>query len=670
MSLRTRHLTLACLLSALGLLGAPSFAAAAGDLTPTPSQLGFGPQDIHNGSTASQEVELDNSTGETLTVSSVETTGPDAVDFPNNNACGVVEDGNSCAVSVSFDPATVGAKEAQLEIVDDNGTVVVPLTGSGVTGTLSGSSPTFEPQPYFFDVQERSANISNPSSFAAAATVATITGPDAAFFSVGFNGCQFVIPPGGSCSVGVDFNPSGPGTKNAQLELSNDGTVDPLVIPLTATALAGPDAVISPAQASFGDVAIGSTSAPWAFTIKNAGDYTLQIQQLLLLSGTPQTFPLTADSCSSHSIAPAASCQFTVSFQPSGNGEREGTVFVTTKENGPTYTASLVGNGVPSPNGTATVTGAAAAGSQLTCVPDGYPDGTRFAYQWLRNGGATPGATGARFTPDDADVGSRLACRLRATNSVGSETVTSPQSAPISPKSLSGLDGSLVGPSVCRIVRAPARLKLGGRTVKLRYGKPTTPGATFRLDSPGLKMQATIEGQPIASGKGRVVLTPRTLQHFADGANTLRVSSKSAEASAQIVLAPCGLAVALDGGPRRATTVTVSASAGIGSQLVRLPKGLRLHVARATLGTVSVQVDGQPAEAFSLFGARSRSNGIKVRLKAHAIEVNHLPTEAGVVSVELNPGVVSGRGGAVKATATLRGSAGPSHAAAQAIWRP
>ena len=111
-----------------------------------------------------------------------------------------------------------------------------------------------------------------------------------------------------------------------------------------------------------------------------------------------------------------------------------------------------------------------------------------------------------------------------------------------------------------------------------------------------------------------------------DGTNTLRVSSKSAEASAQIVLAPCGLAVASTaarGVPRR----LVSASAGIGSQLVRLPEGLRLHVARATLGTVSVQVDGRPAEAFSLFGARSRSERHQGPLKAHAIQVNHLPTE-------------------------------------------
>ena len=417
-------------------------------------------------------MELDNSTGETLTVSSVETTGPDAVDFPNNNACNVVEDGNSCDVNVSFDPATVGAKEAQLEIVDDNGTVVVPLTGSGVTGTLSGFSPTFEPQPYFFGDQERSANISNPSSSAAAATVATITGPDVAFFSVGFNGCQFVIPPAAACSVGVDFNPSGPGTKNAQLELSNDGTVDPLVIPLTATALAGPHAVISPAPGEL-------RGRRHRLRVGSMGFHDQKRRRL------PTADPATASPLGNAarpsrsrptfaariSIAPAASCQFTVSFQPSGNGEREGTVFVTTKENGPVYTASLVGNGIPSPNGTATVTGAAAAGSQLTSVRDGYPDGTRFAYQWRPNRRGDPGcdrcAAHPRQTPMSA-AASPVACGRR-TRSARRPSLR-PRAPRSRPKSLSGLDGSLVGPSVCRIGAVPraAEARREDREAQLR----------------------------------------------------------------------------------------------------------------------------------------------------------------------------------------------------------
>jgi hypothetical protein len=662
-----RHLILACLVSVLGLLAVPSFAAAAGNLTPNPTQLDFGIQGLHQGSTPSQSVKFSNQTEADLNVSSVSIVGIDAADFPSNNDCGFVMDEISCGVSVAFNPTTSGPKSAQIELVDDNGTVTVPLSGTGATGTLSGSSPSFDPQPYFFGGQERDANISNLSAFAVASTNATIAGPDAAFFSIGFNGCQFVLNPGNNCNVGVNFNPSGAGTYNAQLELSNDGTVNPLVIPLSATALAGPDAVISPAQTGFGDVAIGSVSAPRAFTIENAGDYPLQIQQIFVLSGTPQLFPISADSCSAHVLSPAATCQLTVEFHPNGTGEREGTVFVISNENGPVETASFSGYGVASPNGAATAAGVAAAGGPLTCTPSGYSDGTTFTYQWQKDGNHLS-ETGSKITPTDADVGTRFSCRVSATNSVGSQTVASAKSAPIAPKDLSGLDGSLVDESVCRAVQAPAQLKAGARTIELSYGKPVTPSSTLVLDAQGLKMTATIDGRALAQGTGHVAFTPRALQGFADGVHTLLVRAGSGEASAQLALAPCRFAVRLDGGPSRPTSLVVSAAAGMTSPKVRLPGKLHLHVSAVTLGTASIQVAGKPAEAFGLSGARTSANGIAVSLKAHSVQIKHLPPEAGVVSIAFNDGVITGQGGVIKAAAQLRGDSAASSASAHATW--
>lgn len=658
-------------IGALGLLAVPSLTMAGpGELTPVPSQVDFGPQDIHNGQSGFRQVRLENLTGAEVTVSAVETVGADAAHFSSNTNCGFLNDGESCEINVSFDPGTTGEKAAQLEVISNVAPILIPLTGTGATGTLSGSSPSFNSQPFFYGGQQQNANIANNSSFAAEATTATITGPDAAFFSIGYSGCQFVLYPGNNCSVGVNFNPTGPGTKTAQLELSNDGTINPLVIPLSATALAGPKAVLTPPERDFGDVALGSASPPQVFSVANAGDFPLQVQQLLVISGAPQLFPLSGDSCSQQILAPGASCQFTERFQPTLAGPREATVFVITNQSGPVVTAALSGAGVPSPRGHVTVAGTEAAGSWLTCIPHGYSDGTRFSYQWLRNGQPVAGATGVRFLPVDADVGSRLACRIEATNSVGSETAVSPTGPPIAARLLSKLEGSLVGSSVCRVVQAPARLQLGGRVVKLSSENPVTPEATLRLDAPGLRMEARIDGRPVARGTGRVTLTPRSLQGFRDGGHTLRVESSSVEASVGIALAPCRLAVRLEGGPKRSTKTTVSASAGMMGSLIRLPRGLRIHVAKATSATVSVSIAGQATQTFSLNGARTGSNGIVVFLRSHAIEVRHLPPEAGVVSVELSPGTVTGRGGTVRAMTMLRGDRGPSSARARVIWRP
>ena len=473
--------------------------------------------------------------------------------------------------------------------------------------------------------------------------------------------------PGNNCSIGVNFNPSGPGSRIAQLELSNDGTIDPLVIPLTAIALAGPDAVLSPAQASFGDVAIGSSSTSQTFEIENAGDYPLQVQQVFVLSGTPQLFPISTDSCSSHLILPAASCQLSLRFQPTGAGERQGTVFAITNENGPVTTASFVGYGMPSPQGSASVVGAATAGSPLTCTPAGFPDGTTLTYQWLRDGSPVD-RSDSMITPTDVDVGARFSCRVLATNPVGSQTVTSPDSAPIAARNLSGLDGSLVNESVCRAAQAPARLKVGSRTVRVSYGKPITPSSTLALDAPHLKMTAMVDGQALTQGTGHLALTPRSLQGFADGTHTLQVSSGASLGSLQLGLASCHLAVSLAGGPSRATSLVVSSAAGMASPSVRLSGKLSLHLTPERLGRMSIEVAGHPLQAFGLEGARTSSNGITVSLKAHSVQIKNLPPETGVMRIKLDAGVVTGKGGTVRAQATLRGESTAASASADADW--
>lgn len=178
---RCRRLVPLCLITSLGLLAAPSLALAAGDLTPEPTQLDLGTQGIHAGTTPSQEVMFVNLTGEDLNVSSLSIVGADAASFPSNDNCSFVPDGTSCDASVAFNPTTPGLKSAEIELVDDNGTVFVPLSGTGATGTLSGTSPSFEERPFFFGGQQREARISNLSAFSTAATNVTISGPDAAF---------------------------------------------------------------------------------------------------------------------------------------------------------------------------------------------------------------------------------------------------------------------------------------------------------------------------------------------------------------------------------------------------------------------------------------------------------------------------------------------------------
>jgi len=77
-----------------------------------------------------------------------------------------------------------------------------------------------------------------------------------------------------------------------------------------------------------------------------------------------------------------------------------------------------------------TIVGDAAVGQQLAASTVGWTAGTSFAYQWLRDGVAVPGATGSTYVPGLGDVGARLS--VTVTGSLDDYEPASRTSAPTS----------------------------------------------------------------------------------------------------------------------------------------------------------------------------------------------------------------------------------------------
>jgi hypothetical protein len=75
--------------------------------------------------------------------------------------------------------------------------------------------------------------------------------------------------------------------------------------------------------------------------------------------------------------------------------------------------------------------GTAIAGDPLTCDPGAWTAAPALTEQWLRDGVAIAGATGASYTLADADAAHRIACRVTATNAGGSVSATSDDVVPI-----------------------------------------------------------------------------------------------------------------------------------------------------------------------------------------------------------------------------------------------
>jgi len=107
----------------------------------TAGPLNFGSQGLSAGATANQTVTITNTSGSPITLTSpfVRLTGTDTTQFliGTSTVSGTLAAGASATVNVAFDPSTIGAKTAVLELLADIPSGV-PLTGTGV----AGSAPT------------------------------------------------------------------------------------------------------------------------------------------------------------------------------------------------------------------------------------------------------------------------------------------------------------------------------------------------------------------------------------------------------------------------------------------------------------------------------------------------------------------------------------------------
>jgi hypothetical protein len=670
----SRSLAIMSAIVLTALIAMSSHASAAPSvLTPSPTTWDYGNADIHTGGPG-ETFTFTNSTPGLVTVSGVGVVGTDASAFQvNSNGCtfNILGTGGSCTVQVNFNPTSSGVQTAALEITDDSGTLDVPLSGTGITGTLSAipNAVAFTPQPWFNGGQQQNISIQDSNDAGVVTTSAVITGPDAAVFSVGWGQNCGTQPyaPGTTCGMGINFNPpNGPGVFHAQLEIRSDSLSSPLIIPLTATALNGPVAVVTPSQTDFGDVAIG-TAVARTVTVANHGDYPMQVQGTLLITGTPSDLSVTSDGCSGQAVTVGATCQFTVTYRPSAARQLNAAVLLLTNGPGAPTPTGFSGEGVPAVNGSVTVNGQPAAGSTLTCVPAGYPTGTSFTYEWLHNGHLVAGPTPPQLLLRDSDVGDRVTCRITATNSVSTQTVTSSPSSVVAPMSLTGESGAFTDVGTCRSVETSHLVHLDSRAVAVSYGSPVTPWAPLRLGST-TPLRVRIDGRVV--GADRVVtIGPQTLSSFAEGPHELTVTGGGATGRGRLVLAACALAVRLDGGPAQAATLSASSRYGVRTLTFRLSSGLYVAAGRGRiLGWATITTAGYPSRGFALVGPRTESNAVTVSVSAHSLTVTNLPPRTGVFSVTLRAGVLSGRGGVVRLTAGVRGSAALLRASTPATW--
>jgi hypothetical protein len=255
----------------------------------------------------------------------------------------------------------------------------------------------------------------------------------------------------------------------------------------------------------------------------------------------------------------------------------------------------------PVNTGTPTISGAAQEGQTLT-VSNGSWDGSSasYAYAWSRcdsagSCSAISGATGATYQAMHDDVGDTLQVAVTATNTDGSATAPSAQSAVVS---------SAAAPTNTTAPSISGTLEVGSTVTADQGswdGSPSGFAITWRRCDADGNSCATIDGATGNTYKLTQAAAGRTLR--------VSVTAANADGSTQFVSAQTGVvpAAPVTGCPAGTGTIQVSD--------LQLPARLSIDAATlspklVTLGTHTIQLhvrvtacDGRPVQGASVFAS-------------------------------------------------------------------
>jgi hypothetical protein len=181
---------------------------------------------------------------------------------------------DSTVVLLQFVPTSPGLKTAVLQIGSsdpDEGTLPVPLYGTGLKPEIAVSPPTQDFGALFVDEQSSSRTfvLHNEGGVDLQVALLELGGPDAEHFELLSGSGPFVVPPGAQELVDVRFAPTSTGPLLATLQIQSD---DPdqglLTVDLGGTGIPKPEAHVffeeSVRGEATGSASVTTTSAPAA----------------------------------------------------------------------------------------------------------------------------------------------------------------------------------------------------------------------------------------------------------------------------------------------------------------------------------------------------------------------------------------------------------------------
>jgi hypothetical protein len=211
----------------------------------SPGTIDFGNQPLHVLS-QTQTITLQDAGTAPLTYGSVGVTGADPGDFSVSDtscaAVGTLAPGDTCSITVAFNPTATGARSAVVSVNDNdpgNGTQTVSVSGTGTPSSMgfSPSSVTFvNPIPAGTASPAHVVTVRNLTSSPMPITGTALGGANPKNFARSADACTgTTLQPNATCTVHVRFTPSAVGRRTAVLSVRDTGTVAPHTHQVTLT---------------------------------------------------------------------------------------------------------------------------------------------------------------------------------------------------------------------------------------------------------------------------------------------------------------------------------------------------------------------------------------------------------------------------------------------------
>ncbi len=379
-----------------------SFASTFGQLTPSPTRIGFG--DVPVGSTSAQAVALTNSGTADVTITGATVTGA-GFSFSGLQLPITLAPGSTTSFKAVFDPNKVGTTEGKVSLTSNarNSTVTVLLAGAGTNLQLSASPGTVN----FGNVTVGSSSVqtvtlTNTGSGSVTVSQANVTGTG---FSVSGLAMPLTLAAGHSTSFNAVFSPTTTGNANGNISVLSNATNSPASVALSGS---GVTLQLSASPASL-SIAQGSQATSTITTTVSGFSSSISLSASGAPTGTtvsfnPSTITPPGSGNSTMTVTVGSSTAvgtYSITVSASGGGVQQSATVSLTVTAPPTFTLSASPTSlsvVQGNQGTSTITTTVSGGfnNPVSLSASGAPTGTTVSFNPVTI--AAPGSGNSTMT--------------------------------------------------------------------------------------------------------------------------------------------------------------------------------------------------------------------------------------------------------------------------------